>query len=489
LIAQRNGNIKGLRWIGAMVGVTMANMMGLVDRADFDMSATLSHQEWVRLRTLILLRWGAIIGQLSALIIANQRFGIDLNMPMCLATVGFAVAANITAIYLYPESRRLSQAEVTATLLFDTAQLALLLSLTGGLNNPFSLLILVPVTIAATALKLRPTLLLGTTTIAMITFVALFHDPLHTKDGVEVSVPPMIEFGSWIAIVIGVIFLGAYAHRIAQEIHSMSDALFATQMALSREQKLTDLGGVVAAAAHELGTPLATIKLVSSELADELSSQPYLHDDAVLIRDQADRCRDILRSMGRAGKDDVHLRTAPLLAVLREAAEPHMGRGKTIFFDVTPGEGGGERQPTIYRYPELVHALRNLVQNAVDFAQSTVWVDAEWTDRAIIVRVTDDGRGYAPSVINRIGDPFISNRTADRSELQEYEGMGLGLFIAKTLLERTGAKLRFANGTEPYQKNSPVPRRSGAVVELRWHMGRLIAPEAGPLGENVPITG
>lgn len=265
----------------------------------------------------------------------------------------------------------------------------------------------------------------------------------------------------------------------------MSDALFATQMALSREQKLTDLGGVVAAAAHELGTPLATIKLVSTELAEELIDDPELHDDAVLIREQAERCRDILRSMGRAGKDDVHLRTAPLLAVLREAAEPHLDRGKMIYFDVVPGEGGSDRQPTIYRYPELVHALRNLIQNAVDFAQTTVWVDAEWTDRSIIVRVTDDGRGYSPNVLNRIGDPFISTRSAER---KEYEGMGLGLFIAKTLLERTGAKLRFANGSEPYQKNAPVPRRSGAVVELRWHIGRLIAPETGPLGENVPIT-
>ncbi|PTV95257.1 two-component system sensor histidine kinase RegB [Rhodobacter aestuarii] len=465
----------------------MADLLRAPERVELDISATLSHQEWVRVRTLILLRWAAIFGQLAALVAAHTFFNIELNLPLCLITVGAAVVANIAAINLYPESRRLSQVEVTTTLLFDTAQLALLLTLTGGLNNPFALLILVPVTIAATALKLRPTLLLGGATILMITLVALVAEPLSTHDGELITVPMQIEFGTWVAIVIGVIFLGAYAHRIAQEIHSMSDALFATQLALSREQKLTDLGGVVAAAAHELGTPLATIKLVSSELADELSDDPELFDDAVLIRDQADRCRDILRSMGRAGKDDVHLRTAPLLAVLREAAEPHMERGKNIYFDCVPGEGGSERQPTIYRYPELVHALRNLVQNAVDFAQTTVWVDAQWTDRSIIVRVSDDGRGYAPSVINRIGDPFISSRGSNKMERPEYEGMGLGLFIAKTLLERTGAKLRFSNGTEPYQKNAPVPRRSGAMVELRWHIGRLLAPEAGPLGENVPI--
>lgn len=444
-----------------------------------------AHQEWVRLRTLIFLRWTAIVGQVAAIFAAVSLYDIALDLPLSLATVGAAVAANVVAIFLFPETRRLSQAEVTATLLFDTAQLALLLALTGGLTNPFSLLLLVPVTIAATALELRPTLLLGVATIVMMTLATIFHLPLRTHAGEVLAVPAMIEFGYWLAIVIGVVFLGAYAHRIAHEIHSMSDALLATQLALAREQKLTDLGGVVAAAAHELGTPLATIKLVSSELADELSDQPLLREDAELIREQADRCRDILHSMGRAGKDDLHLRSAPLLAVLREAAEPHLERGKTIYFDAVPGEDGSGRQPTIYRYPELIHALRNLVQNAVDFAQSTVWVDAEWTDRTIIVRVSDDGRGYAPGVLNRIGDPFLHDRVSDRSQRPEYEGMGLGLFIAKTLLERTGARLSFANGAEPFEKGAQTPRRSGAVVEARWPAQRLLAAETGPLGENV----
>lgn len=458
-------------------------------RPEAGVTGAQGHQEWVRLHTLILLRWAAIAGQLSALFGAVLYFGIDLNLPLSLATIGAAVLANIVAIFLHPESRRLSQTEVTITLLFDTAQLALLLALTGGLNNPFSLLILVPVTIAATALRLRPTLLLGASTIVMISLVALFHLPLRSNTGAAIEVPQMIEFGAWLAIVIGVVFLGAYAHRVAQEIHSMSEALLATQLALAREQKLTDLGGVVAAAAHELGTPLATIKLVSSELADELDGQPVLQEDALLIRAQADRCRDILRSMGRAGKDDLHLRTAPLLAVLREAAEPHLERGKTIYFDAVPGEGGSDRQPTIYRYPELIHALRNLIQNAVDFAQSTVWVDAEWTERTVVVRICDDGRGYPPGVISRIGEPFLQNRNSERGARPEYEGMGLGLFIAKTLLERTGAKLRFSNGPEPFRKNAPTPGRSGAVVELRWAMARLAAPETGALGENVPIIG
>ncbi|MBD3785368.1 MAG: ActS/PrrB/RegB family redox-sensitive histidine kinase [Sphingomonadales bacterium] len=449
---------------------------------------TQSPKDWVRLRTLIILRWTAIVGQLAAIFVAWGWFDIALDLPLSLATVGAAVAANLVAIFLFPESRRLSQTEVMATLLFDTAQLAVLLALTGGLNNPFALLILVPVTIAATTLERAPTILLGLATIAMVSLVALFNLPLVTRAGAVIAMPQVIEFGYWVAIVIGVAFLGVYAYRITSEVQSMSDALLATQLALAREQKLTDLGGVVAAAAHELGTPLATIKLVASELADELEDREMLREDAQLICEQADRCRDILRSMGRAGKDDLHLRTAPLLAVLREAAEPHLERGKAIYFDAVPGPGGADRQPVIHRSPELIHALRNLVQNAVDFAQSTVWVDAEWTDRSLLVRVSDDGPGYPHGLLGRIGDPFLSSRGTEHDLRPGYEGMGLGLFIAKTLLERTGAEIRFQNGAEPFARTEGQPARSGAVVELRWPLARLAAPTGGALGENVPFT-
>ena len=459
--------------------------------APFGAQSRETHQDWVRLRTLINLRWTAIVGQLAAIFVAACCYDIALNLVLCLATVGTAVAANLVSIFLFPKNKRLTEVETMATLLFDTAQLAVLLALTGGLNNPFALLILVPVTIAATALRMRPTIILGLATIAMISAAGWFHKPLITSAGMLIAVPPVVEFGYWLAIVIGVAFLGVYAHRVAQEIHAMGDALLATQMALAREQKLTDLGGVVAAAAHELGTPLATIKLVSAELADELVDNPVLKEDAILIRDQADRCRDILRSMGRAGKDDLHLRSAPLLAVLREAAEPHLDRGKSIQFDLAPAPGAGDRQPTVYRYPELIHAIRNLVQNAVDFARSTVWIDAVWGDTELILRISDDGAGYPPGLLGRIGDPFLSARKSEteRGQRPEYEGMGLGLFIAKTLLERTGARLRFYNGTDPFLKGSEAPVRSGAVVEVVWPIAQIEAPDNPALGENRPISG
>ncbi|PZQ97707.1 MAG: two-component sensor histidine kinase [Cereibacter sphaeroides] len=445
--------------------------------------------DWVRLRTLILLRWMAICGQLAAITVAHRLFGMQLPLGLCFLAVGAAVIVNLVMTFVFPENKRLSEMEAMLTLLFDISQLAFLIYLTGGLNNPFALLILVPVTISASALELRTTVVLGLAAIALVSIVVLVKLPLRFSDGTELEVPDVFEFGFWLAIVTGIIFLALYSRRVATEIRTMSDALLATQMALAREQKLTDLGGVIAATAHELGTPLATIKLVSSELVEELSGREDLQDDARLIREQADRCRDILQSMGRAGKDDLHLRQAPLGAVLREAAEPHMARGKTVLFDLISDGDEKERQPSVLRRPEMIHGLRNLVQNAVDFAATTVWVDATWTDSTITVRISDDGEGYPTSVLGRIGDPFVRSRRSDQetSKRPEYEGMGLGLFIAKTLLERSGASLSFANGIDPFLADRDYASRCGAVVEVIWPRGVIGATESDALGPNERI--
>lgn len=440
-----------------------------------------AYSHWVRLRTLILLRWMAIAGQLAAIFVAWRFYDIDLDLLYCLMAVGAAVLANLAAIFVIPQSRRLTEAETVLMLLFDTVQLSVLIFLTGGLNNPFALLFLAPSTIAATALRMRATALVGLVTIALVTFVAFVHLPLKTKAGAIIGVPDLFGFGFWLAIVIGVAFLGQYAHRVATEIHSMGDALLATQMALSREQKLTDLGGVVAAAAHELGTPLATIKLVSTELVADLADQPERRLDAELIREQADRCRDILRSMGRAGKDDLHMRSAPLAAIIAEAAEPHSQRGKALHF----GANTLPDQPDIFRKPEIIHGLRNLIQNAVDFAQSDVWIDTEWDSGHILIRIADNGPGYPPHLIGRIGDPLMRAKRSDRSAKRaEYDGMGLGLFIAKTLLERTGARLNFLNAADPFLSENERPARSGAVVEIIWQRHDIEAARVGALGEN-----
>jgi two-component system sensor histidine kinase RegB len=268
----------------------------------------------------------------------------------------------------------------------------------------------------------------------------------------------------------------------------MSDALLATQSALAREQKLTDLGGVVAAAAHELGTPLATIKLISGELLIDFPEGSEAHNDIRTIRAEADRCRDIMRSMGRAGKDDTLLRRAPLETVVREAAEPHMNRGKTLRIEVNPATDSPNRQPIIERRPEIIHGLRNLIQNAVDFAQTSVMVELGWTTTTITLRIADDGQGFPQSVIGLIGTPFMRRRkqAEDRSARPGYDGMGLGLFIAKTLLERSGARLAFSNGGGRIVGGDGP----GAIVVVTWPrsvVDPVLKDGGAPLGENRPF--
>ncbi len=447
-----------------------------------------ARSDWIRLRTLIVLRWAAITGQIIAITVAQRLYNLQLELGLCYLAIGASVIANLIAIFVFPENKRLNETEAMLMILFDICQLSFLLFLTGGLNNPFAVLILAPVTISAAVLHLRSTLVLGGIALIFISLLPIYHIPLRTEDGIVLRIPDVFLFGFWVAMVIALVFLSVYARRVTTEMHAMSEALLATQMALAREQKLTDLGGVVAAAAHELGTPLATIKLVSAELMEELDDQDSLREDAELIRDQADRCRDILRSMGRAGKDDLHLRSAPMMTVLREAAEPHLDRGKEIHFAAAPGLGGETQQPTILRKPEVIHGVRNLVQNAVDFAKSEVWVEGEWTDDTLTVRIADNGKGFPLQVIGRIGDPFMRRRksAAERAQRPEYEGMGLGLFIAKTLLERSGAELQFANGTDPFLTDTEAPDQSGAIVEVTWARAQ-IEPHQRPEAENPRI--
>lgn len=447
---------------------------------------------WVRLRTLVILRWFAIVGQITAIVVATRIYDLQVEIGSAALIIGSAIIANLFSSSLYPENKRLSERETAMVLLFDIVQLGLLLFLTGGLNNPFALLILAPVTIAATVLRLRSMLFVGFIAIILITIISQFHVPLVFADGTELVLPLIFRFGFWVALVIGVVFLAVYARQVTTEMHTMGDALVATQLALAREQKLTDLGGVVAAAAHELGTPLATIKLVSSELIEELADDE-LREDAMLIRAQAERCREILHSMGRAGKEDLHLLTAPIETVIREAAEPHVGRGKQVLFDVAPEGNTDYNQPVIPRRPEIIHGIRNLIQNAVDFAESRVEVDINWSATEISIQITDDGPGFPQSVIGRIGDPFVKRRrvSLDGTQRPEYEGMGLGLFIAKTLLERSGAQMSFANGRRHGHAGWAGQATGGAIVTVSWPRLSLDVQRGEsikPLGKNQPIT-
>lgn len=446
---------------------------------DLSVFTATERSAWLRLRTLILLRWLAVLGQSAAVLVTWLGLDFALPLDLCALAIGASALFNLIAMMVSPENRRLTEREAVLTLLFDLCQLGFLLYLTGGLANPFALLLLAPVTISASVLSLRATILLGCAATVIITVLVLDFVPLQLQDGETIGPPSILTVGTWASLVIGVVFLALYARRVTGETFSMSQALTATQMALDREQQITALGGFVAAAAHELGTPLATIKLVSTELIDELGDRPDLLEDALLIRAQADRCRDILQAMGPRGKSDALMLTAPLSSVVEEAAAPHADRGVRIItrVDGATGADSPSRQPQIARRPEIIQGLRNLVQNAVDFARSTVWIDIDWTQSDLRVVIGDDGPGYPADLLGRLGDPFVRSRSPQK-ERPGYAGMGLGLFIAKTLLERSGADLRFTNGSDSPDEarlaGAPeFSRPTGAIVAVIWSQNRV----------------
>jgi two-component system, sensor histidine kinase RegB len=454
----------------------------LEQRSFLDMRA---RGDWVRLRTLVVLRWIAVAGQTGAVLIATQWFGFELPLAICALCISGSVSFNLVAQMVHPAETRLSERGTLASLFFDLAQLVSMLMLTGGLNNPFAMLILAPVTVAATALRLRSALWLGLPALLAIPLMSFVHVPLVTAGGEELEVPAVYRHGIAAALAIGMVFLGIYARRVSVESHAMSEALAATQLALAREQRLAAIGGMAAAAAHELGTPLATIKLVAGEMARELAGDPELADDVALIRAEAERCGAIMRDLSHGGRDDAHVKLAPVSAVIAEAARPHANRGKTLIVrvDGVPAEQADTTQPTIARSPELIHGMRNAIQNAVDFAASTVWIDADLNDETLRIAIGDDGPGFRPDILPRLGEPYVSTRARGdrRISARQYEGMGLGLFIARTLLERTGARIAFANGSDARRRPAlDMPLETlhppGAIIEMVWPIDALVAP-------------
>ncbi|MEM9059410.1 MAG: ActS/PrrB/RegB family redox-sensitive histidine kinase [Pseudomonadota bacterium] len=451
----------------------------------------------MRLRTLLMLRWMAIAGQAATVLLATQVMAFQLPLTMCALVLSASVSLNIVMHIVHPSEKRLSERGTLFSLLFDLSQLVVMLMLCGGLSNPFAVLILAPVTIAATALRLRSTIVVSVAALLSIPFMALLHLPLVQADGSELQIPSLLRYAVAAALAIGVTFVALYSRRVTVESYAMSEALSATQIALSREQRLAAIGGIAAAAAHELGTPLATIKLVAGELAHELEDSPELAEDIALIQSEADRCGAIMADLSQGGRDDRHVKLAPISSVIEEAARPHANRGKDLHIriDGLVASEVGDDQPTIRRSPELIHGLRNAIQNAVDFAEATVWIDAAIVESRLRIAVGDDGPGFGTDILPKLGEPYVSTRARGERKDDEgsYEGMGLGLFIARTLLERTGATLAFANGTDTRRgavrdkTTTDFRHPPGAIIEMTWPLESLVVAKEqvrGALGPN-----
>ena len=401
---------------------------------------------------------------------------LDFSIFICLSLILLSSLLNLLSSFYFPKTKRLSEFQNMLLLLYDLLQLSLMLFFTGGLTNPFAVFILGPVIISATVLNLRFTIALGTVAILVVIILSFFYRPMMYMEGEILEPPILLLIGNLLAISIAIVFIALYSHRVANETFSMSQALQAIQMAMEREQRLSSLGAIVAAAAHEMGTPLATIKLISTELKHGFDSKNELDQDLTLISSQVDRCRDILRNIGRKGKDDIFLRDMPLMVIIQEACSPIINsKKKKIIFSLnnTFGKEIGDfkkfNQPVLARKPELIYGLRNIIQNAIDFSQSTVWIDVTYDLKTIDIFISDDGKGYPPNLLGKIGEPFLNESNFKKNfenSRPYYEGMGLGLFISKTLLENLDANVLFNNAIN--RKNE-----KGAIVKIIFDRKRI----------------
>lgn len=411
----------------------------------------------LRRTTLVSLRWLAVSGQLLSLVFVWQILRFDLPFWPCLSIIAISAVINFIIMSAAPLDRRVSQLEAAAQLLFDTVQLAVLLFLTGGLLNPFSLLLLAPVIVAATTLNVTVFLTVAAAASGLSLALMNFHWPLPWE-GTAPALPPLYMAGQFMALLVGMTFTAAYSWRTTAQTRRMSRALAASEAILADEKKISALGGLAAAAAHELGTPLATIQTVARELTKGAAPGSDVHEDAELVLSQAERCRAILQELAGRGDfgDEIYDRL-DLAALLREITEPFKGFGTTIETLIAP-QSANDEIPIIERQPELVYGLTNIVENAVDFAERAVRVQAGWDAARISIEILDDGPGFRGGILARLGEPFISRRGEAH---QRSGGMGLGVFIAKTLVERAGGDVSFANRRD----------RSGARVVLSWPRG------------------
>jgi two-component system sensor histidine kinase RegB len=408
----------------------------------------------LRLRTLIRLRSLAIIGQCIAVVGVAYGLGFPLPVASCFLLIACLALLNLALRLVYPATHRLNPAMSTLVLGLDILQLAALLYMTGGLENPFSVLICVPVIIASASLPVRNIIALGAIAVVAVTALAFFHLPLPWYPGDAFAAPLLLVAGMWIAIVSTSVFAAFYAFRVSAEAGELADALVATEFALQREQHLSALDGLAAAAAHELGTPLATITVVAREMEKALGDDERFGEDVQLLRSQSERCRDIMRRLATlSATDEAHMRQLPLSSLVEEVIAPHREFGVeiTVAHHVSSG-----KEPVGQRNAGIIYGLGNLVENAVDFAGSTVAVTTDCSAERVTITISDDGPGFAPDVLSRIGDPFVTHRS--RGNEPSAGGLGLGLFIAKTLLERSGAELQFSN-QEP---------GGGALVVVSW---------------------
>ena len=422
-------------------------------------------RRYVRLDTILRLRWLAVLGQLATIFIVVQGLEFDVEVIPCLTIIGLSALLNLALQTAFNPMQRLEPAYAAALLALNIVELAGLLFFTGGLENPFSFLFLAPVLISATALPIRLTIALGVLAVVCASLLVYFHLPLPWDGDDPLTLPPIYLVGVWLSIAVAIAVTSLYAFQVTEESRQLSDALAATELVLTREQHLTQIDGLAAAAAHELGTPLSTIFLISRELERTIAEDSPMAGDLKTLREQAQRCRDILAKITQLSSSGAPFDRMPLSTLIEEAVAPHRDFDVAIKVRIAIGV---TREPVGMRNPAILYGVGNILENAVDFARTAVEVNASWNNETLEIIISDDGPGIAPDLLKRIGEPYLSRRRSTDEAQSGHGGLGLGVFIARTLLERTGAKVSFTNRIFPDH---------GAVVQIIWPRSRFEAEE------------
>ena len=399
----------------------------------------------LRLRTLNLIRWIAVLGQFSAVVIAFFYFQIVFNIYICILLILLSVTLNIAVSVLYPLTKILNYNETFFYLVFDLIQLISLLYLTGGLTNPFCVLILAPLVIAATYLDFRRTVMITVVAIVSLNFLAYYYYPLESitlgigKDdfsGFEI-------FLIWSALVITSIFITAYCFRVADDSRKTRQALRQSQLSLSNEEQVSALMSLTAAAVHELGTPLSTISIINKELVNN-NKDGALSEDLLVIQSQLKRCKEILerlRSNNLSDKSNEFINQLNFIRLINEIVSPY--DDNKIKFDISFDDYFERDKVVIPRSTEIVHSLTNIIDNAFKYAVNSVEISLKNEEGKITIEIVDDGPGFASEIYPFLGEPYLRNNR-DKNK----EGLGLGLFISKNLLAKSLGEIKFL-----YRKN------------------------------------
>ncbi len=399
----------------------------------------------ILLGNLIKIRWIAIFGQFLAVFIVFYIIKIEIPLFEILTIILLSVALNFYSYFEERKNKSISNIKAFSFLLFDTLQLGFLLSLTGGIINPFSILILAPVITSASYLPALMTVILSTISIIIIVILNFYYMPLYL--GAEFYLPEIYKFGLVASLIITVIFIAIYAYLFANSSRKISNALSVSKLQILNQKKITEVGSLSAAAAHELGTPLNTIFLIINDLLKEkkLVEDKNIYKDIYLLKSQAERCKEILQRFSKnpLKLKDKFLDKVKITDLIKINFDKFNKNKKLKIKNIQIIE-----EPEILFRDEIMYALGNIIQNAIFHSKETITVELDYNKTELKIFITDDGLGFAKDVIDKLGEPYISKNS---------QGMGLGIFIAKNLIENMGGNLNLYNSKD-----------ENAVVEITF---------------------